>query len=80
MASFSTADGDVELEVGDDVEVTVADSTVEGGVRVQTGQVTSVRPEENAVWVRGVRVDLAHARVVRKVDSDAPNNLTPPPQ
>lgn len=80
MARFATADGAAEIEVGDDVEVAAADLTVEGGVRLMTGPVTRVDPAANVVWVRGIRVDLATARIVRAVGADEPENLTPSPE
>jgi hypothetical protein len=79
MPHFQTATGPATVEVGDDLEVTVTDSTIPDGRRVHTGQVTSIRPEQNAIWVRGVRIDLAEAHIVRKIDADAPENLTPTP-
>ncbi len=80
MPRFTTAEGVTEVGLGDDMEVELPDITVEGGVRLLTGQVTRLAPEENAVWVRGVRVDLAEARIVRSVGSDEPENLTPAPE
>ncbi|MDP9416656.1 MAG: hypothetical protein M3P48_02230 [Actinomycetota bacterium] len=80
MAMFRTADGQqVELDVGDDVQVLLQDPAMESGARALIGQVTAVRPEENAVWVRGVRADLDQATIRRLLDSDDPRNLTPPP-
>ena len=80
MPTFQTADGGVTLELGDDVEIQFADPTTEAGMRIQTGQVTSLRPEENAVWIRGVRVDLEGAHVVHKIDSESPENLRRAPE
>jgi hypothetical protein len=80
MVVFKTADGtDVDLVCGDDVEVVVVDPMVQGRLRVLTGQVTSLRPDQRAVWVRGIRVDVDAAIVLRWVPTDAPDNLTPPP-
>jgi hypothetical protein len=79
MARMRTAGGEVDLEVGDDVTMDVADAGVQGGVRRVMGQVTALQEEDGAAWVRGVRVDMADATVVRRVPSDAPENLTPPP-
>jgi hypothetical protein len=80
MVAFRTAEGtEVDLACGDDVEVAVLDPLVEGGLRVLTGQVTSVRAGEPAVWVRGVRVDVDSATVLRRIPSESPDNLTPPP-
>lgn len=80
MARFATAGGTAEVEVGDDLEVEVEDPGVEGGVRLLTGPVTHLAPEENAVWVRGVRVDFATSRIVRAVGAGDPENLTPSPE
>ncbi len=80
MPTFSTAAGEIDLEVGDDLAVTLAEGTVAEGTRAYTGAVTALDAEQNAVWIRGVRVDMATAQVSRKVDTDAPDNLTPPPQ
>ncbi len=81
MALFRTADGhEIDLDIGDDVEVLVRDPSVESGERVLLGQVTAMRPAENAVWVRGVRADLDQATVRQLIGSDDPRNLTPPPQ
>ncbi len=80
MPMFTTADGQqVDLEVGDDVEVVLDDPSSPEGGRVLLGQVTTTREEENAVWVRGVRADLAQATIRQFLDSDDPRNLTPPP-
>ena len=70
---------EIELAVGDDVHLAVLDSGTTEGLRAVTGQVTAVDAEQNAVWVRGVRVDLADAQVQTLVDTDDPANLTPPP-
>ncbi|MCW2584724.1 MAG: hypothetical protein JWN55_240 [Frankiales bacterium] len=80
MVTFKTAEGtDVDLGCGDDVEVLLVDPTVDEGVRVLAGQVTALRPDQQAVWVRGIRVDVDEGMVLRWIPSDAPENLTPPP-
>jgi hypothetical protein len=80
MVTFKTADGtDVDLGCGDDVEVALVDPTVQGRLRVLAGQVTSLRAGQRAVWVRGIRVDVDAATVLRWVPSTAPENLTAPP-
>ncbi len=80
MPLFRTSDGaQVDLDVGDDVEVILHDPSAPAGGRALLGQVTAMRPEENAVWVRGVRADLQHATIRQLLDSDDPRNLTPPP-
>lgn len=63
MVVLRAREGEVDLEVGDDVEVQFDDAMVEGGVRAVLGRVTRVDAREGAVWVRGVRVDLPTASV-----------------
>ncbi|MCW2723849.1 MAG: hypothetical protein JWN35_770 [Frankiales bacterium] len=80
MVTFKTPDGtEVDLGCGDDVEVALVDPSVQGRLRVLAGQVTSLRPGQSAVWVRGIRVDAEAATVLRWIPSTAPENLTRPP-